>query len=333
LAYALCVYRYGSPDVLEVREIEKPAILNDNAVLVRVSACAANPADWHIHRGDPYAARLYFGLFRPRRLTVLGNDLAGTVEAVGKAVTRLKVGDEVMGLLVTGAFTEYACVPEEALSLKPANLSLEAAATIPNAALTALQGLRDAGGLQAGQSVLINGAAGGIGTFAVQLAKALGAAHVTGVCSTRNVELVRSLGADHVIDYTAADGDCSTLSSSNGRSYDLILDMIGNHSFSEFRRVLTETGTFVPVGGPGGGFLGSFGASLVALVYSQFLSHKVAVFVSTAKKDDLALMKELVEAGKVKPVLDDKKFTLVDTADAIRYIEQGHARGKVVITV
>jgi NADPH:quinone reductase-like Zn-dependent oxidoreductase len=316
-----------------VKEIEKPTILHDTAVLVRVSACSANPADFHIHRGDPYAARLYFGLFRPRRVTTLGNDLAGTIEAVGAAVSRFKVGDEVMGLLVTGAFAEYACVPEDALSLKPANLSLEAAAAIPNAALTALQALRNAGGLQAGQSVLINGAAGGIGTFAVQLAKALGAAHVTGVCSTRNVELVRSLGADHVIDYTAADGDCSTLSSSSGRTYDLVLDMVGNHSFAEFRRVLTGTGTFVPVGGPGGGFLGAFGASLLALAWSQFLSHRVAVFVSQPSKDDFALLKELVEAGKVKPVLDDKKYALADTADAIRYIEQGHARGKVIITV
>jgi NADPH:quinone reductase-like Zn-dependent oxidoreductase len=320
---AIVYDKYGSPDVLELKEIDKPAV-GDDQVLIRVRAASVNPLDWHFMRGRPFFLRIKAGLRKPKVIR-LGVDAAGTVESVGGNVTRFHPGDEVFGGC-TGAFAEYACASEKALAPKPANLTFEQAAAVPIAALSALQGLRDKGRIQAGQRVLINGAAGGVGTFAVQIAKAFGAV-VTGVCSTRNVDMVRSIGADHVVDYTQEDF------TRNGQRYDLILDSVGNHSLSAFRRALTAKGTLVMVGGPDKGrWIGPMAGMLKVVVLSRFVSQKLLPFLAKRSHEDLVFLKDLLETGKVTPVID-RRHPLSDVPEAIRYLEEGHARGKVVITV
>ena len=320
---AIVYHRYGAPDVLELKEIDKPAV-GDDQVLIRVRAASVNPLDWHFMRGAPYFLRIKAGLRKPKVIR-LGVDAAGTVESVGGNVTRFLPGDELFGGC-TGAFAEYAVASEKALARKPANLTFEQAAAVPIAALSALQGLRDKGRIQAGQRVLINGAAGGVGTFAVQIAKAFGAV-VTGVCSTRNVDMVRSIGADHVVDYTQEDF------TRNGQRYDLILDSVGNHSLSAFRHALTAKGTLVMVGGPENGrWIGPMTGMLKVVVLSRFVSQKLLPFLAKRSQADLVFLKELLEAGKVTPVVD-RCYPLREVPEAIRYLEEGHARGKVVIIV
>ena len=319
---AIVYEKYGSPDVLQLQEIEKP-VVNDDDVLVRIRAASANPYDWHFMRGQPYFMRLMSGLLKPKA-NGLGADMAGQVEAAGKNVTRFRPGDEVFGQ-VNGAFAEYTCVSEDVLGLKPANLTFGQAAAVPLAAFTALQGLRDKGRIQPGQKVLINGASGGVGTFAVQIAKSFGA-EVTGVCSTRNVDMVRSIGADQVIDYTREDFTQS------GQRYDLMLDNMGNHSLSEYRRVLASNGTLLVVSGPDGRWLGPAAYLLKMLVSSLFVSQKVVGYVALPNKEDLLVLKDLIEAGKVTPVID-RHYKLSEAPEAIRYLEEGHAQGKIVITV
>jgi NADPH:quinone reductase-like Zn-dependent oxidoreductase len=319
------VYRcYGPAEVLRLEEIEKPAVADDQ-VLVRVHASSVNPLDWHYIHGTPYLLRLDAGMGAPGEPR-LGVDFAGTVEAVGKAVARFKAGDEVFGGR-TGAFAEYVTVREQrAIALKPAGVSFEQAASVPIAGITALQALRDKGHIQRGQKVLINGASGGVGTFAVQIAKSYGA-DVTGVCSTKNVGMVRALGADHVIDYTHED---FTLGS---QRYDLIVDNVGSHSLSQYRHVLNPNGVFVIVGGPSTGqWIGPLIVPLKALILSPFVSQKFKPFLAELNREDLAFLADLMQAGKLTPVLD-RTYTLNDVPAAIRYLEAGHARGKVVITV
>jgi NADPH:quinone reductase-like Zn-dependent oxidoreductase len=321
---AIVYHEYGSPDVLELREIDKP-VVEDDEVLVRVRAASANPADWHFMRGQPYIMRPQSGLRRPRN-SVLGRDISGQVEAVGKDVTRFRPGDEVFGDVETAGFAEYRCVTEGFLGPKPANLTFEQAAAVPLAALTALQGLRDAGQVQPEQKVLIIGASGGVGTFAVQIAKWLGA-DVTGVCSTRNVEMVRSLGADHVIDYTQEDFTQS------GQKYDLIFQLAGTRSPSDCRRALTPKGTLVLSSGESDGrWIGPVDRIIKAVALSPFVSQKLGSFLAKPNEEDLQFLKELIEAGKVKPVIG-RRYPLSEAPEAIRYLEEGHARGKVVITV
>ena len=317
---------YGSPDVLTLRDIGKPET-EDNEVLVHVHAAGVNPGDWAIMSGLPYIARPVYGLRKPKN-AVRGTDVAGTVEAVGPGVRRLQPGDEVFGLCsgLGGAFAEYASVSEDALALKPTNLSFEQAAAVPTAGLVALQALRDHGGVRAGQKVLINGASGGIGTFAVQIAKALGA-EVTGVCSTRNVDLVRSIGADHVIDYTWEDF------TQKDQRYDFILDNVANHSLSDLRRALTPTGTLVPnSGGFDNHWFASGGRVISAHVLKRFVSHRLRPFLVSPKFEDLLVLKEMIEAGKMTPVID-RTYPLSETSQAIGHVGEGHARGKVVITL
>ena len=313
---------YGPPDVLEFQEIERPD-LTDDGVLVRVRAASINPADWYTLTGKPYIARPQMGLRKPKS-NRLGVDFAGTVEAVGKDVTQFHVGDEVFGAR-SGALAEYVCV-RDAVVLKPANLTFEQAAAVPVAALTALQGLRDKGRIQPGHKVLINGASGGVGTFAVQIAKALGA-EVTGVCSTRNVDLVRSLGADHVIDYTKEDftlGD---------RRYDVMLDSAGSRSWSEIRRVLTPKATLVIVGAPKGGSLFGPLSHIVKVRLAALRSkRKVMFFIAKLIRADMMVMREFLESGKVISVVD-KRYEMSEVADAFRYLGEGHARGKIVLTM
>jgi NADPH:quinone reductase-like Zn-dependent oxidoreductase len=313
--------RFGPPDVLELREIDQPEV-GDDQVLVRVRAASVNPADWYLMAGVPYLARPQMGLRRPR--TRLGIDLAGVVEAVGGNVTRLRVGDEVFGP-GGGALAEYAAVAADALVPKPANLSFEQAAAVPVAALTALQGLRDKGRVRPGQRVLVNGASGGVGTFAVQLAKSFGA-EVTGVCSTRNLGLVGSLGADHVIDYTREDftrGD---------RRYDLLLDVAGSRPWAACRRVLEPQATLVMVGAPKGSrLLGPLDHIVKVRLASLRASQKVAFFISKARNQDLVVLQELLAAGTVTPVVE-RTYPLPEAADALRYLGEGHARGKLVVT-
>jgi len=319
--------RYGSPEVLQFREVDKP-VPADNEVLVRAHAAAVNARDWHVMRGDPYIARLSaeFGLGAPK-VKIRGTDFAGRVETVGRGVTRFGPGDEVFGE-VNGAFAEYVCVPDELVEPKPANLTFEQAAAMPLAANTALMGLRDVARLQPGQHVLINGASGGVGTFAVQIAKAFGA-DVTGVCSIRNVDLVRSIGADHVIDYTRDDF------TRTGRHYDVVLDLVGNRSLSELRRALTPTGTLILSGGgvsKGGSLIGPIGLIIRAQALSRFVRHRLVIFTATPSKDNLATLRELAESGKITPIID-RTYPLAAAPDAIRYLEAEHARAKVVITV
>jgi NADPH:quinone reductase-like Zn-dependent oxidoreductase len=315
--------RYGAAEVLELMEIVKPQI-GDSEVLIRVRAAGVNIADWAVMSGLPYIARPVYGLRKPKNI-VRGTDVAGTVEAVGSGVTRFRPGDEVFGWS-NGSFADYATASEGALAPKPANLTYEQAASVPMAGLVALQALRDHGKVRAGQKVLINGASGGIGTFAVQIAKSLGA-HVTGVCSTRNVDLVRSLSADHVIDYSQEDFTRS------GQRYDFILDNVANHSLTDLRRALTPTGTLVP---NGGGFnhrwVASGGRLIRAVVLFRFGSQRLGRFLVSPKHEDLVILKELIEAGKVTPVLD-RAYPLSDTRQAIDHVAGGHARGKVAITV
>lgn len=322
---AVVYHEYGSPDVLELCEIDPPPV-TDDGVLVRVRAASVNPFDWHYLTGTPYLVRMAAGLRKPKRET-LGVDFAGTVEAVGSNVTHFQPGDDVFGAR-QGAFGEYVSVREErAVVRKPANVSFEQAAAVPIAGGTALQALRDKGKVQSGQAVLINGASGGVGTFAVQLAKAFGA-EVTGVCSTRNVEMVRSLGADHVIDYTRED---FTLS---GTTYDLMLDIAGNRRWSDLKRVLGEEATLVWVGGPKTNrWLGPLGQAVALRLKTLAGSRKVAApFLANVNKEDLAVLGELLEAGKVKPAIE-KRYELNDIADALRYLGEGHAQGKLVVTV
>jgi NADPH:quinone reductase-like Zn-dependent oxidoreductase len=318
---------YGSPDVLRLEEIDKP-VPADDQVLVRVRAASVNPLDWHYMEGTPYIVRLLdFGLLKPK-VTRLGVDLAGQVEAVGKNVTEFKPGDEVFGQKF-GAFGEYVCVKaDRALVVKPAGVTFEQAAALPVAAITALQGLRDKGKVQPGQKVLINGASGGVGTFAVQLAKMMGA-EVTGVCSGRNVELVRSLGADHVIDYTREDY------TKNGQRYDVMLDNVAKHSFSENIRILNPQGKYVLIGGGGPddqGFIGPLILPIKAALMKRFVTQEVGFMVAEVTKNDLTYLADLVQSGKLKVVID-KTYTLNQLPDAMRYLETGRARGKVVITV
>ncbi len=323
------VYRnFGSPDILRCEEIDKPS-LGDNEVLIRVHAASVNPLDWKLMKGGPFIVRILLGLGKPK-IKRPGVDVAGQVEAVGRNVKQFKAGDEVFGTCV-GAFAEYATSEsglgmKSALAIKPDNMTFEQAAAAPVAALTALQGLRDKGRIQSGKTVLINGAAGGVGTFAVQIAKSFGA-NVTGVCSTRNVDMVRSIGADRVIDYTREDFTRS------GQLYDLFFDCVGNHSLSACRRVLNPKGILLMVGAPNDGPLIGLLARLIgALVLSQFVSRKMVFFIARFNKEDLNLVREFMAAGKVTPVID-KRYTLSEVPEAFRYMEEGHARGKVVITL
>jgi len=320
------VYRnYGPPEVLRLEEIAKP-VPDDDQVLVRVRAASVNPLDWHYMRGTPYLVRvIQTGLLRPG-VTQLDVDFAGTVESIGRNVTRFKPGDDVFGGR-TGDFAEYVCVREDrALALKPANVTFEQAASVPVAALTALQGLRDKGKIQPRQMVLINGASGGVGTFAVQIAKSFGA-DVTGVCSARNADMVRSIGADRVIDYTREDF------TRTGERYDLILDMVGNHSMSDCRRALTPNGSLVLVGSTDTGlWLGPLVGVLEAVVFARFVSQDISGMLATLNREDLAILGDLMQAGKVTPVID-RRYRLSEVPEAIRYLEKGHARGKVVISM
>jgi NADPH:quinone reductase-like Zn-dependent oxidoreductase len=312
---------------LKLEEIEKP-VPNDDQILVRVRAASVNPYDWHFIEGTPYVIRaMGIGLRKPKDIR-LGVDFAGTVEAAGKNVTQFKPGDEVFGGR-SGAFAEYVC-PRAAgsVALKPASVTFEQAASINIAGVTALQAVRDKGKIQPGQKVLINGASGGVGTFAVQIAKAFGA-EVTGVCSGRNVDLVRSLGADHVIDYTKEDFTKSD------QRYDVILDNVANHSLSECRRVLTPNGIYVLIGGGGAneqGLLGGLAKALKAALLAKFVSQKMGMMMAEPSNKDLAILAEMMESGKLKPVID-RTYKLDQLPDAIRYVEQGHARGKVIVAV
>src|SRR5713226_4983088 len=316
---AIVYSRYGSPDVLECEEIEKPAP-GDNEVLIRVRAASLNPLDRHIMRAPPFL-RIAFGLRKPRIRP--GRDVAGQVEAVGRNVTQFKPGDEVFGVC-SGGLAEYACTRESGLVTKPNNLTFEQAGSVGVAALTALQGLRDKGKIRPGQKVLINGAGGGVGTFAVQIAKSFGA-DVTGVCSTGKVDMVRSIGADRVIDYTQEDFTNGT------QRYDLIFDLMATHSLPEYRRVLTPNGTCVPAGGPTK-VRAILTLAFEVLVLSRFVSQNFVMFVAKLSKEDLTTLGELMAAGKVTPVID-KRYRLNEVPEAMRYLEEGHARGKVVITL
>jgi len=310
--------KYGPPELLRLDDVPTP-VAGDREVLVRVHAASVNAGDWHLMRGDPFLVRLMFGLFRPKH-RVLGSDIAGHVEAVGKDVQRFRVGDEVFGLLSEcgfGAFAEYVSAPEDALAGKPAGTTFEEAAAVPCAATTALQALRLKGAVQPGQKVLVNGASGGVGTFAVQIAKSLGA-EVTGVTSTRNTGLVRSLGADHVVDYTQDDFTRS------GKRYDLILDAAAFRSVVDYRGALSAEGRYVMIGGSTGRFF-------EMMLLGPFLP-RMHTLLSKASQEDLVFLKDLVEARKLKAVID-RRYPLAEVPDAIRYVEEGHARGKVVVTV
>lgn len=314
---------YGSTEVLRFEDIEKPTPADDQ-VLVRVAAAAVNPLDWHFMRGTPYFMRLMTGLGAPDNPGV-GVDFAGTIEAVGAKVTRFNPGDEVFGG-ENGAFAEYVVLGEDhALALKPAGVSFVDAASLPIAAITALQALRDVGKVEPGQKVLINGASGGVGTFAVQIAKSLGA-DVTGVCSTRNVEMVRSLGADHVFDYTKE----SYVDS--GEQFDLIVDMVGNHSLLANRRVLKPEGTFVIVGGAKGDWLGPMARPINAMLLSPFVEQEFVMLLADMSREDLTTLGELMQSGKLTPVIDSH-FSLREVPAAIEHSEDGHARGKIIIDV
>jgi NADPH:quinone reductase-like Zn-dependent oxidoreductase len=315
--------RYGSPAVLKLREVGRP-VVKDDEVLVRVRAAAVNIGDWHLLRGVPYVVRTVSGLRRPRR-EIPGLDIAGEVETVGGSVTRFRPGDGVFGWSRRGAFAEYACAAQDSLLPKPGNLTFEQSAAVGDSALTALAAVRDQGKVQPGQRVLVNGASGGVGTFAVQIAKSSGA-DVTGVCSTSNVELVRSIGADRVIDYTTEDFTQS------GTRYDVMLDLVGNRSLSDCRRALTPRGTYVLVGVRDMGRWLGLSRQLKALLLSPFVRHRMRVFVVRHNKEDLAALKELVEAAKVTPVIDSR-YELSEVPEALRHQGEGHVRGKIVIGV
>jgi NADPH:quinone reductase-like Zn-dependent oxidoreductase len=315
--------RYGPPDVLELRAVDRP-VIKDDEVLVRVRAAAVNFGDWAIMRGWPYVLRLASGLRGPR-VMVRGRDVAGRVEAVGAAVTHLRPGDEVYAETATGSFAEYARVPERVVAPKPAALTFEQAAAVPVAATAALQCLRDGGRVGPGMSVLINGASGGVGTFAVQIAKAFGA-DVTGVCSARNAELVRSLGADHVIDYARVD-----FTRAEPR-YDVIVDLVGNHSLASCRQALKPRGVLVLSSGGGNRWFGPIGRLLRAIVVSPFVRQRLRPVAARRSRDDLEAITALIESGAVSPTID-RTYPLSDVAEAVRYFEEEHARAKIVITV
>ncbi len=317
---AIVQVRYGPPDVLELKDVDKP-LPGDDEVLVRVHAAAVNIGDWHLLRGVPYVVRLVSGVLKPKR-QIPGLDIAGVVEAAGRGVKQFRPEDEVFGWC-KGAFAEYACAAESNLLAKPATLSFEQSATVGDSALTALAAVRDQGKVQPGQSVLINGASGGVGTFAVQIAKSFGA-KVTGVCSTDNVDMIRSIGADQVIDYTKEDF------SATGQRYDVMLDLVGTRSLSDCRQVLTPRGTYVVVGVRDVGRWFGLGRQTKALLLSPFVRQRIRVFVVRHNRKDLAVLKELVEAGKVTPVLD-RRYPLGDVPEALRYQGEGHTRGKIVI--
>jgi len=315
---------FGSPDVLQLTDVDRPAV-EDDEVLVRVRAASANPWDWHFMRGLPYVARPQAGWRRPKN-RVLGSDIAGEVEAVGKSVTRFRVGDRVFGFVGHGGFAEFTSVPEEVLGLMPADLDFEQAATVPLAAMTALQGIRDVGGVQPGEKVLIVGASGGVGTFAVQIAKWIGA-HVTGVCSTRNLGLVKSIGADAAIDYTQEDF------TEGSERYDVIFQLAGTASASDCRRALTPKGRLVLSSGDSKGrYIGPMGRVIRAMLLSPFVGQSLRTLSVKRSRDDLQLLGELIESGAIAPVID-KTYPLSEAPEAIRYIETGRARGKVVIAV
>jgi NADPH:quinone reductase-like Zn-dependent oxidoreductase len=320
--------QYGPPDVVvQITDVEKP-VPKDDELLIKVRAASVNPLDSHLMKGGPYIVRLLLRLGKPK-IKRPGVDVAGKVEAVGKNVTQFKPGDAVFGLC-KGTFAEYLCAPESSFVVKPENITFEQAASVPVAALTALQGLRDQGHIQAGQKVLINGAAGGVGTFAVQIAKSCGA-HVTAVCSTSNVDMVRSIGADHVIDYTQQ--DFTKANPTNGEGYDIIFDNVGNHSLSACRRLLNPKGINLMVGILGGrGILSLLTRLITALIWSRFISQKFVFFVAKLNKQDLTTLSELMAAGKVTSVID-RCYTLNQVPEAIRYLSEQHARGKVVITL
>ena len=315
---------YGPPAVLKLQEIAKPATVDDR-MIVKVRAASANPYDWHMLRGEPYFMRAMTGLGTPEN-TRFGVDFAGTIESVGKNVTKYKPGDEVFGGR-TGAFAQYVSVAESgSLAMKPTNMTFEQSAAAPMAAVTALQALRDQGHLKAGQSVLINGASGGVGTFAVQIAKAYGA-RVTGVCSGRNADMARSIGADEVIDYTKQDFTQGTT------RYDLIIDTVGSHSLSDYRRVLTPRGTLVMVGSQDKGhWLGAMTALIDVWLTAPFVSQNFTGLMADLDPKDLDILRDLMQSGKVTPVID-RRYTLAEAPEAIRYVELGHSQGKVVITV
>ena len=324
---AIVYQNFGPPDILRCQDMEKP-VPGDEEVLIKVRAASINPLDWKMMKGGPFLMRLLFGLGKPK-LKRPGVDVAGEVEAVGRNVTQFKPGDRVFGTCF-GAFAEYAVTKpvtgmKSSLVIKPDNLTFEQAASAPVAALTALQGLRDKARIQPGHKVLVNGAAGGVGTFAVQIAKSFGAS-VTGVCSTGNVDMVRSIGAGQVIDYTQEDFTRS------GQRYDIVLDCVGNHSFAACRRVLNPKGVFVAVGVPGDLPLSRLLAGLIgALVLSLFVSQKLAVFIAKANQQDLTAVAELMATGQVAPVID-RRYRLSEIREAFRYMEAGHARGKVIVT-
>jgi NADPH:quinone reductase-like Zn-dependent oxidoreductase len=315
---------YGSADVLEFRDIDRPKV-GDDDLLVKVGAAGVDPGVWHLMAGLPYLVRAFgYGLRAPK-VGVRGRDVAGRVVAVGKKVTKFQPGDEVFGTC-EGSFAEYATAREDRLAVKPSNLTFEQAAAVPISALTALQGLRDVGNVRPGQKVLIIGAAGGVGTFAVQLAKAFGA-EVTGVCSTAKVDLVRSIGADEVIDYTSEDF------ADGSRRFDVILDTAGNRPLSHLRRALAARGTLAIVGGEGGGrWFGGFERSLWAMMLSPFVGQKLRGVVSTENSADLRVLGEYIEAGKLTPVIG-RTYSLSEVPDAIRHVHEGHASGKVVVSI
>jgi NADPH:quinone reductase-like Zn-dependent oxidoreductase len=314
---------YGEPDILKLEDIAKPAVGN-NEVLVKVHASAVNPLDYHYMHGTPYIMRLETGFGTPSNARA-GVDFAGTVEAVGKDVKRFKPGDEVFGGR-TGAFAEYVNVREDrAVVAKPANVTFEQAAAVPIAALTALQALRDKGQIRPGQKVLINGASGGVGTFAVQIAKSYGA-EVTGVCSTKNLDMVRSIGADYVIDYTKEDF------TQGGKHYDLIVDTVGTHGLLEYTHVLNPNGIYVMVGAKVSKWISPLDLFVDVMVVRQFVSQKMSMMLAEFNPEDMAALADLLQSGKIKPVID-RTYKLSEVPDALRYLEQGHARGKVIISV
>jgi len=320
---AITYHCYGAPEVLKLENAAKP-IPSDNEVLVKVHAAGVNPLDWHYMRGAPYIMRLASGVGSPNK-NRLGVDFSGTIESIGKDVTKFKVGDEVFGG-AGGAFAEYLTVSQDrTIALKPENMSFSQAATVPVAALTALQALRDQGKIKAGQKVLINGASGGVGTFAVQIAKSFGA-EVTGVCSTRNIDMVRSIGADHVFDYKKQDYTQS------GQRYDLIIDNVGNHSISKNRVALKPGGTLVSVGGGKGNWIGPLIGPIKSLFVQPFADEQLISFVARLKGDDLNFLAELMKAGKLTPVIE-KHFSLSELPLAIKHSEQGHTRGKIVVDI
>jgi NADPH:quinone reductase-like Zn-dependent oxidoreductase len=319
---AIVQLRYGSPEVLRLEEIDKP-VVKDDEVLVRVRAAAVNIGDWHLLRGVPYVMRLVSGVRGPRR-PIPGLDIAGEVDSVGSNVKQFRPGDEVFGWC-RGAFAEYACAAENNLLPKPVNLTLEQSAAVGDSAFTALAAVRNQGKVQPGHNVLINGASGGVGTFAVQIAKSFGA-NVTGAGSTRNVDMVRSIGADEVIDYTKEDFTQA------GHRYDVMLDLVGSRSLSDCRRAVTPRGTYVVVGVKNMGRWFGLARQLKALSLSPFVGQQMRVFVVRHNKGDLAVLKELVEAGKVAPVID-RHYTLSDVPEALRYQGEGHAQGKLVIVM